>query len=239
MALDETFWAGLRTQFLNAPDQIYLNTGSWGVMPRPVHDAYLARLRELELNPTRNRGPLREQQAEARSTLSEFMNIQGEDVAFLPNVTAAINLVINGLDWEEGDEILTTDQEYGAILNCLHNAATRWKVRVVSAEIPIPPTCPDDILNPIGASFTPRTKLVVCSHITTRTGIITPIAEISKLAHEKGALAAFDGAHGPGMIPLDIEASGADFYGGNCHKWLCSPKGVGFLYAAPSVQSRP
>ena len=236
--MTESAWADLRLQYLNAPDETYLNTGSWGVMARPVFDQYIARLRELELNPTRNRGSPKHKVQESREELARFLNIQGEDLAFLPNVTVAINQVVNGLDWREGDEILTTDQEYGAILNCLHNVSTRRNVTVVKAEIPVPPEQPSDILKPLEAAFSARTRLVVCSHITTRTGMITPIRDIARLAHDKGALVAFDGAHAPGMIPLDIHESGADFYGGNCHKWLCSPKGVGFLYAAPSVQSR-
>jgi isopenicillin-N epimerase len=238
VSLSESEWSDLRAQYLNDPDAIYMNTGSWGVMAKPVFDTYVGLLRELELNPTRNRSVLRKKLRESRTTFAEHLNIQAEDLAFLPNVTAAINMVVNGLDWEAGDEILTTDQEYGAILNCLDNASKRWGVKVVSAPIAVPPASTEDVLAPMEAAFTERTRLVVCSHITTRTGLITPIREIADLAHRRGALVAFDGAHAPGMIPLDIEASGADFYGGNCHKWLCSPKGVGFLYAKPAVQDR-
>lgn len=238
MSYTEDDWAALRSQYLHDPDETYLNTGSWGVQPRAVFDAYTESLRQLELNPTRGRGPLRQKLGQSRRAFADFLNIQAEDLAFLPNVTAAINMVVNGLSWEPGDEILTTDQEYGAILNCLHNASVRWGVNIVTAPISIPPGGPEDLLDPIEAAITPRTRLIVCSHITTGTGLIAPIKEISALAHANGALAAFDGAHAPGMIPLDIGDSGADFYGGNCHKWLCSPKGVGFLYANPDVQDR-
>ena len=238
MAKIDQDWSELRSQFLTDPDHIYLNTGSWGMMPRPVFDAYIANLRELELNPTLSRKLLINKVNQARDRLSSFLNIQAEDMSFLPNVTAAINVVVNGFDWEPGDQILTTDQEYGAILNCLHNASRRWGVEIVTAEVPMTPTGPSDIVDSMRARFSDCTRLVVCSHITTRTGIITPIKAITELAHEHGALVAFDGAHGPGMIPLDITDSGADFYGGNCHKWLCSPKGVGFLYADPTVQAK-
>lgn len=236
MALTESDWSDIRDQFLHDQNQTYLNTGSWGVLPRPVFDAYTARLRELELNPTRKRNALRKYLTDARETFADHLNVAHEDIAFLPNVTAAINMVVNGFDWQPGDQILTTDQEYGAILNCLHNAGVRHGVEVVTADIPIPPAGPSDILEPLRAGFTDRTRLVVISHITTRTGLIAPLREVSDLAHEHGALVAFDGAHAPGMIPLDLGASGADFYGGNCHKWLCSPKGVGFLYAHPDAQ---
>ena len=236
--MEESDWAALRAQYLNAPDQIYLNTGSWGVTPRPVFDSYVTRLRQLELNPTRGRSRLHKELRKSRERLGSFLNVPPEDVAFLPNVTAAINVVINGLQWEAGDEILTTDQEYGAILNCLHNASVQSGVKIIKAEIPVPPESPQAILDAIKAGLTSRTRLVVCSHITTRTGMITPVKEISKLAHSLGALTAYDGAHTPGMVPLNIADTGADFYGGNCHKWLCSPKGVGFLYANPEVQDK-
>ncbi len=150
----------------------------------------------------------------------------------------AINMVVHGLDWQPGDEILASDQEYGAINNCLHHAERRRGVVVRRATLPIPPAGPEDILNAFGAAFTQRTRLVVCSHIATRTGCIAPIQALADLAHTRGALIAVDGAHAPGMIPLDLASCGCDFYGGNCHKWLCAPKGTGFLYAVPEVQDR-
>ena len=229
-------WQSIRSQYLHDPDQIYLNTGSWGVMPTPVYEDYVGLIRQLESNPTQGRRPLLERLAESRRALAGYLNIQARDLALLPNVTAALNMVVNGLDWAEGDEILTTDQEYGAILNTLDNASKRWGVPVVKAEIPVPPESPAAILAPIEAAITDQTRLLICSHITTRTGMILPIKEISELAHRHGVLVAYDGAHAPGMGPVDLAESDADFYGGNCHKWLCSPKGVGFLYANPSVQ---
>ena len=237
MSRTDIDWDRIRSDFLHDPEQTYLNTGSWGVMARPVFDAYTTALRELENNPTRNRAPLREKLQRSRSLFSSHLNIQAEDIAFLPNVTAAINMVVNGLDWEEGDEVVTTDQEYGAILNCLDNASNRWGVKIVTAKVPVPPKSADEVLDPIVASITSQTKLIVCSHITTRTGMILPIREIAAAAHVRGVLVAIDGAHAPGMIPLDLTDADVDFYGGNCHKWLCSPKGVGFLFAKPSVQA--
>ncbi len=237
-ASEELRWDAVRTSFLNDPEQAYLNTGSWGVLPRSVYETMLDALLEQELNPTRNRGRLLEGVREARERLGRFLHACPEDLAFLTNVTVAINVVVNGLGWQPGDEILVSDQEYGAINNCLHNASQRWGVTVRRAEIPIPPACPDDVVRAFEAGFTDRTRLVLCSHITTGTGLIVPVTALAELAHAHGALIAIDGAHGPGMIPLDLEAFGCDFYGGNCHKWLCAPKGVGFLHAAPAVQEQ-
>jgi isopenicillin-N epimerase len=235
---EESKWDAVRTSFLGDPEQIYLNTGSWGLLARPVYDALIAAIRERELNPTANRERLLEGVAQARRRLAELVNACPEDLAFLMNVTVAINAVVNGLDLREGDEILASDQEYGAIDNCLHNASRRWGVVLRRASIPIPPQGPWDVVKAFEDAMTDRTRLVLCSHVTTGTGLIAPVKALADLAHAHGALIVIDGAHAPGMIPLDLRAYGCDFYGGNCHKWLCSPKGVGFLHAAPQVQER-
>ena len=237
-ASEELKWDAVRELFLNDPDQIYLNTGSWGVLARPVYETLIAAIRERELNPTVNRGRLLDGVAEARRRLAEFVNACPEDLAFLTNVTVAVNAVVNGLDWRDGDEILASDQEYGAIDNCLHNASRRWGVTIRRASIPIPPQSPQDVVAAFEAAITDRTRLILCSHVTTGTGLVTPVRALANLAHAHGALIVIDGAHAPGMIPLDLRAYGCDFYGGNCHKWLCSPKGVGFLHVAPHVQER-
>lgn len=223
---------------MNDPEEIYLNTGSWGVMPTCVHEAMIASIRRRELNPTRSRAGLLEGVRAARERLAAFLHACPSDLALLMNVTVAVNMVVHGLPWEPGDEILASDQEYGAIDNCLHYASRRWGVGVRRARIPIPPTCPEDIVRAFEAGITGRTRLLLCSHITTGTGLIAPVRALAELAHAHGALIVVDGAHAPGMIPLDLEAYGCDFYGGNCHKWLCAPQGVGFLHAAPHVQER-
>lgn len=222
--------------FLNDPDQAYLNTGSFGVLARPVYEALVAAIRERELNPTRNRERMLAGIREARTRLAQFVHASPSDIALLMNVTVAINVVVHGLAWRPGDEILASDQEYGAIDNCLHEAGRRYGLSVRRAAIPIPPACPEDVVRAFQAGISSRTRLLVCSHITTGTGLITPVKALADLAHAHGALLLVDGAHGPGMIPIDIEGYGCDFYAGNCHKWLCSPKGVGFLYAAPRAQ---
>ena len=235
---DETYWEDVRSRFLYDEDYVYLNTGSWGVLPRIVYEDLIGELRELERNPTRNRGALARGLESARKRLGTFTGASANDLAFVPNVTVAINTVVNGLDWNPGDEILASDQEYGAIDNCLDNARQRWGVSIRRAKLPVPPDSPDQIVDAFKSGITSRTRLLLCSHITTRTGLIAPIKALSELAHEHDALIAFDGAHGIGMSPLDLEEVSCDFYGGNCHKWLCAPKGVGFLYASPRVQTR-
>lgn len=232
----EAYWREISEPFMVDPTEVYLNTGSWGSLHQTVFDSLVEGLRALEGNPTRNRSILVDKLNEARSIFGTFVNAPPQDIAFVQNVTVAINMVVHGLTWNAGDEILASDQEYGAIDNCLHHAEKLWNVKVNRATLPIPAQDPEDIVEAFRSKITPRTKLLVCSHIATRTGFIAPVDRLAKLAHEHGAKLAIDGAHAPGMIPLDLEASGVDFYGGNCHKWLCAPKGTGFLYTRPEHQ---
>ena len=235
---EASFWKKIRGQFLLGPGEIYLNTGSFGAVPRPVFDCAIDAMRRRELNPTRQVEAGSLGVSEARRRLGVFLNVAPEDLALTFNVTMSINMIVHGLTWEAGDEILTSDQEYGAIDNCLHLATRKYGVAVKRAQIPIPPPGPEAILDAFAQGITPRTRLIVVSHIATRTGLITPLKRLAELARERCVLIAVDGAHAPGMIPLDLTDLGCDFYGGNCHKWLCAPKGTGFLHARPEVQSR-
>ena len=237
-AEEEAYWQSIRDQYMIAPDEIYLNTGSFGSQPKPVFEKMMEILEDVERSPTRHRGKYYGVVDNARARLGSFINAPAEDIAFAANVTMAINMAVHGLDWRPGDEILASNQEYGAIDNCLHLAERRHGVVVKRAQIPVSPKRPEDILNAFDREFTDRTKLVLCSHITTGTGLITPIKALARLAHDRGALIVADGAHAPGMIPLDLLDLDCDFYGGNCHKWLCAPKGTGFLYASPEGQEQ-
>lgn len=235
-AKTESFWDGIRRQFMSGEDEIYLNTGSFGIMPAPVYERFTESLRELEANPTRVRRAYTLKLDDVRHRLGSFLKVPGEDLSLATNVTTAMNMVILGIDWKPGDEILASDHEYGAINNILDYAARRFGVIINRAPIPRPPADNDEILGAFRSAFTDRTRLIVCSHIATDTGLILPLRAIGSLAHEKGAMIAVDGAHGPGMLPLDLAEMDCDFYGGNCHKWLCAPKGTGFLYVRQDRQ---
>ena len=234
----EAYWRDIAAGFMHAPDESYLNTGSWGVLHRSVFDALVKGLEELEGNPTRNRAGQVDRLNQARRDLGAFLNAAPADLAFTTNVTIAINQVVHGLDWQPGDEILASDQEYGAIDNCLYHAERRYGVVVRRAPISIPPAEPEQIVDSFRRALTARTRLLLVSHVTSPSGLITPIKELAELAHAHGAMIAVDGAHAPGQIPLDLTSYGCDFYGGNCHKWLCAPKGTGFLHAQPQVQDK-
>ncbi|MCE2437833.1 MAG: aminotransferase class V-fold PLP-dependent enzyme [Candidatus Latescibacteria bacterium] len=233
---EEDYWQKIRTSYMVADDEVYLNTGSVGVQPRCVFEKMISILKDVERSPIRNRAKFSDAVDEGRRRLGGFINAPPEDITFTCNVTVSINMIINGLNWRPGDEILASNHEYGAIDHCLHQAERRYGVVVKRASIPPTAGSPEAILDAFETEFTLRTRLVLCSHIFTRTGLIAPIGALARLARQRGALIAVDGAHAPGMIPLDLATLECDFYGGNCHKWLCAPKGTGFLYVSPRAQ---
>ena len=208
--------------FLLDPGITFLNHGSYGACPVPVFARYQELQRELERNPVAFLGRrFDELTAESRAALAVFLGARPDDLVFVPNATAGLNAVIRSLRLEPGDEVLTTRHEYGAVTRT-------WEfvgATLVYAE-------PDELVDAIG----PRTRAVSVSHVTSPTARVLPVAEICAAARAAGALAIVDGAHAPGQLPLDLDTLGADVYAGNCHKWLCAPKGAGFLWARPEHQ---
>jgi isopenicillin-N epimerase len=212
----------LREQFALDPDVAYLNHGSFGACPLPVREAYRHWQDELEREPVEfldRRAP--DLLAEAREALAAYVGARRDDLVWVTNATTGLNAVVRSLRLGRDDEVLTTAHEYGAILRAWHFVGAR----VVRAE-------PDELPDRIGE----RTRVVFLSHVTSATALLLPVERACRAAREAGALSVVDGAHAPGQLPLDLEALGADIYVGNCHKWLCAPKGAGFLWARPEQQ---
>lgn len=223
----------MRDLFLLDPDLIFLNHGSFGACPKPVFERYQGWQRELERNPVAFLG--RRSAAllgEARDALGSYVGASGSELVFLPNATTGVNLVARSLDLQPGDEVLATDHEYGAC-----DAAWRFvcdRAGAVYRRVAVPlPYEPETFAARLMQATTPRTKLIFSSHITSTTALVFPVAELCARAREAGITTLIDGAHAPGQIALDLAAVGADFYTGNCHKWLCAPKGSAFLHARP------
>lgn len=227
----------MRDLFLLDPTVIFLNHGSFGATPRPVYAVYQAWQRLLEQQPVKFLGrDIGGYLAEARAALGAYVGAAADDLVYVPNATFGINVVARSLRLGPGDEVLATDHEYGACENAWLYESKQRGFAYRRQPIALPLTTAEDVVEQLWAGVTPRTKVIFLSHITSPTAVCLPVAAICARARDAGILTVVDGAHAPGQVALDLDAVGADFYTGNCHKWLCSPKGSGFLYAKPAVQ---
>jgi len=224
----------VRDLFLLDPDVVFLNHGSYGACPRPVFEEYQRLQRELEREPVeflslKRRYP--ERIAAARERLAAYVGASAADLVLVPNATSAVNLVARSLDLQPGDEVVGTTHEYGGNDLLWRSLCEQHCARYLEID-----TDPARAVAELLGAFTPRTRALFVSHISSPTALRFPVEELCAAAREAGVLTIVDGAHAPGQIALDVEAIGADFYAGNCHKWLCSPKGAGFLHVRRDFQ---
>jgi len=228
-----------KDDFLLDDEVIFLNHGSFGACPKPVFEAYQDWQRQLELQPVKFLGrQALDLLAQARTELGSYINCPPDDVVYTPNPTTAINMVVRSLGLEPGDEILSTDHEYGAMDRTWRYISSITGAKYVQRSMPLPVSTHTEFVDNFMAGVTPRTKVIFLSQITSQSALTFPIQEICEKARQLGILSIIDGAHVPGHIPLDLQAINADIYTGACHKWLCAPKGSAFLYAHPDVQNR-
>ena len=224
----------LKNQFLLDPTITFLNHGSFGATPRPVFDAYQAWQRRLERQPVQFLiSELPGLLAEARQALGRYLNADPDNLVYIPNATFGLNAVARSLKLSAGDEVLTTHHEYGACNNVWQFLSEKRGFTYRQQPIPLSLDSDTALVTAVWQGVTPQTKIIFLSHITSFTAMQFPVAEICRRAREAGILTIIDGAHAPGQIPLDLQAIGADFYFGNAHKWLCSPKGAAFLFTRP------
>lgn len=216
----------------------FLNHGSFGACPIPVLESQRRWTARLESEPVRFYARELEGALDAaRARLGSFVGADPDDLAFVTNATTGVNTVLRSLRFAPGDELLVTDQEYNACRNALEFVAERSGARVVVARIPFPLRDAGEVTAALLAAATPRTKLALVDHVTSQTGVVFPITEIVAALQGRGIDVLVDGAHGPGMVALDLKALGAAYYTGNCHKWLCTPKGSALLHVRRDRQA--
>jgi isopenicillin-N epimerase len=220
------------------PAITFLNHGSFGACPTAVLD------HQQELRATLEREPvaffMRQFEGlmdETCAALGAFLNVDPFDLGMVANATAGVNTVLRSLTLAPGDELLTTDHVYNACRNALDFVAARSGAVVVIAPTPFPLRDPEEVVEALMLRVTDQTRLVLLDHITSPTGLILPVARILRLLDERGVDCLVDGAHAPGMLDLDLSELAPAYYTGNCHKWLCTPKGAAFLYVRRDRQA--
>lgn len=221
----------MRDLFLLDPQVIFLNHGSFGACPRPVFEAYQNWQLELERQPVEFLGRRAAGLLDAaRAELAAYLGAQADDLFFVTNTTNGMNIVARSLRLQPGDEILGTDHEYGAIDRTWQFVTMKTGAVYVRQPIDLPYESDAAMIERLWQAVTPRTRVIAISHITSPTALTFPVAEICRRAREAGIITVIDGAHVPGQMALNLDALGADYYTGNCHKWLCAPKGSAFLH---------
>lgn len=231
---DRSFWESQRKQMLLDPEKTQLNNGSFAPLPIPVARRMSELHRQVACGPSdfywRRQPPLLDA---ARLALAEYLYADPLNLLMLFNTTIGVNLVAASLELPAGSEILMTDQEYGACKYCWLDFAARrgWTVR--EAPIPTMPDSADEIVDALAKAIGPKTKVLFFSHVTSPTGLMLPAAKLCQMARQRGLLSVIDGAHAPAFGPLNVNAVDADFYIGNCHKWLLAPSGSAFMVVRP------
>ncbi len=219
------------------PGIVFLNHGSFGAVPTSVR-VEQNRIRDLlESEPVR----FFERRYQvlldrARAVLAEFVGASPENMVFVTNATTGVNTVLRSLDLRSGDELLTTNHEYNACRNALDAVASSTGASVVVADVPYPIRSEDEVLDAVLDRLTPRTRLLLVDHVTSQTGLVLPVAGLVREAQLSGVDVLVDGAHAPGTVDLNLEVLGSAYYTGNCHKWLCAPKGAAFLYVREDLR---
>lgn len=223
--------------FLLDPHITYLNFGAFGACPRPIFEDYQRWQRELELEPAQFinvTGPRYLEQS--RQALAAYIHCDASDIVYTTNPSYGMNIIAKSFPLGPGDEILSTNLEYGACDRTWKYYCEKKGASYIRRPISLPVTSKEDLVAGFLAGITPRTKAVFISHITSSTALLLPVTEICAAARQLGLITVVDGAHIPGHLPLDLSDLPADIYTGACHKWMMTPKGSSFLYVRRELQ---
>jgi selenocysteine lyase/cysteine desulfurase len=234
---DGAYWDALRSYYLFEDKLIMMNNGTVGPMPKPVFNTLMKYFRTQVSNPFDVYNFLPAKKEEVRTKLANFIGASPDEVSLTSNTTEGLNFVINGLDLKAGDEVLVSNMEHPGSISPWRLKAKRFGVVIKEVPLGLPPKNTEEVVKAFAAAVTPRTRMISVGHTVYISGLITPIKELSKMAHEKGLLLMADSAHGLGMISLNMKELGCDFFASSPYKWLGAPTGIGLLYVRKEAQA--
>ncbi len=236
---DESVWRSFLADFFIDPQAIYLNHGSFGIAPNRV------RLRVQTLQQLINLNPmdfflyqLEDELVQTRQKLAEFVGTAATNLALIDNATYAMSLVVNATNLAASDQVLITDQEYEPVERMWQQRCTAAGADLVTVKIPVPLQSPQQLIDHLLGQLTDKTRILVISHVMSRTALVMPIAEICRRLRGSGVAVVVDGPHGPAQLEMNMNHLGCDFYAASCHKWMSAPLGTGFLFVHPRWQEQ-
>lgn len=235
---DGVYWDAIKKHFLFQDGLIMMNNGTLGPMPKPVFNTLIKHCKLQVTNPFDCYNFIPRKKEEIRAKLARFINASPDEVVITRNTTEGINFVANGLDLKEGDEVLLSTMEHPGGTHPWNLKEKRFGIQIKEVPIGLPPKSVSELVGAFEKAITPRTKVISISHTVYISGLISPLKELSKMAHEKGVLVLADSAHGLGMLDLDMEELGVDFFATSPYKWLGAPTGVGVLFVRKDVQDK-
>ena len=229
--------SNLKHQFMLDPNVTFLNHGSFGACVKPVYENLLEWQTKMEQEPVKFFDDILFNALKAsRRALGNYVGCSPDDLVYFPNPTTAINAVARSLKLKPGEEVLSTNHIYGALNRSWKYICAEKKARFIKVDIPFPIQSKEEFLDCFFNAVTNQTKVIFLSHITSMTAMKFPVEEVIQFSKEKKILTIIDGAHVPGHISLNIKKLDADIYTGACHKWMCTPKGISFLYVRKEIQ---
>ena len=230
----------LKNQFLLDNKVTFLNHGSFGACPKKIFNEYQSWQKKLENQPVKFLDQFRDfgpNMTNVREALSKKINCNVNNLVPVVNATTGLNAIIKSLHFKKGDEVIMSNHEYGALEKTWQFIKTKYKIKITIAKVSLPITSEEKFIKDFVKKFTSKTKILFLSHITSPTALLFPIKKLVKIAKQHKIITIIDGAHAPEHIDLNLKNLNADFYSGNCHKWMMSPKGAAFMWSSSKYKN--
>ncbi|MEK9906919.1 MAG: aminotransferase class V-fold PLP-dependent enzyme [Gammaproteobacteria bacterium] len=230
----------LKNQFLLDTKVTFLNHGSFGACPKKIFNEYQSWQKKLENQPVKFLDQFRDfgpNMTNVREALSKKINCNVNNLVPVVNATTGLNAIIKSLHFKKGDEVIMSNHEYGALEKTWQFIKTKYKIKITIAKVSLPITSEEKFIKDFVKKFTSKTKILFLSHITSPTALLFPIKKLVQIAKQHKIITIIDGAHAPGHIDLNLKNLNADFYSGNCHKWMMSPKGAAFMWSSSKYKN--